>query len=1214
MIYIPKWRPVRRRGSILCAITQHGWKEISSMKRTTKKTLFVFVLIAAMMLSIFPAAAFAEGAAAVEPAAQTEQQPEKDAAPAAKDDGAKPAEPAKGDGAKPAEPVKDGENKAEPVKNDEKPVVVEGKDGEKPADPALKDGEEKGEPEEKDDGEEPVKEEEKAQDEKSAPVVSNADAFVAAVAALQMPEDVKALTDEECQTLAAQINNLFVMYSQLSEEDLALPEVQAAAAALNAASAALDACNTAEVLLSATRANSSVPLTLTVSSYSAPFINGSTGEHTVGSYKASKYIKRSDVGSDNSSGSATARFVGSNETGWTLVIDVEVGNYKETWTTNARITNKDMSAATGSVTFGLSFNTAGGTSTYIHISGGKDLPAPDVAAILNYDANGGTGAPDSESKPGPKGSSATFTVSSITPTRDGYTFKGWNTKADGSGMEYKAGNSISVAYGSTTTLYAQWEETPGPSPDPGGDDDKQEATLVFGPNAGTDTVDNMPSDMTDTPKAGETSVAFPIPTTIPTREGYEVKHWNTKDDDSGDTYERGATINVPVGTTGTLYAIWGDKNPDTDLLETKLIYDANAADAVNVDPAVVTQNVARGENAKFTVTSAEPTRDGYTFTGWSDTADGAVAYTSGAIVEVEPGDSKTIYAVWVKNVKLEIIYVGNAPDAANVPAADVKWVAPGESYTFTIANGPTRPGYRFVEWNTADNGTGDSIKPGQTTRLYAGETGYSKTYYAKWEKATDEAALDFEPNANGDTSVGNMPSKMTDTVDKGTNAQFTVPTAPPTRAGYVFKHWNTAVDDSGDTRAPGSTIEVPAGTTTILYAQWATGMNTTLVYDANLGTGAPDAESKDVAGGTDGEFIVSDVEPTRYGYKFVGWTENSDGSGQKYKNPDTIKIPAGQTKTIYAQWELELTQMEVPVTLQVIFNGIDSLPTDFAYSVTGADGNVALKGTLTKAGEVAGGTSHMYYYVTDGPVTLDVDRDYTFTFTQRGYQVDGYTWSGNVTETLTGKVLPENRENGLVLTIVNNYTKEEVTPIDWGKLGISKSVSPTGPVKPGTTLTYTITVTNNTGADLDSVVVYDKLDRHLTFVSATGAGSYSTRTCFWTVAPLANGDSATLVIQATVNAGTADKTVIYNTASVLAASAGNEDLKVGSGPSASANVAVTNPSSGTWGGTTWGKGVQTGDDANLGLWIAAMIVSFLCVAALVYVNRKRIFKGKANNK
>ena len=923
------------------------------MKRTTKKTLFVFVLIAAMMLSIFPAAAFAEGAAAVEPAAQTEQQHEKDAAPAANDDGVKPAEPAKDDGAKPAEPVKDGENKAEPVKNDEKSVVVEGKDGEKPADPALKDGEEKGEPEVKNDGEEPVKEEEKAQDEKNAPVVSNADAFVAAVAALQMPEDVMALTDEECQTLAAQINDLFGMYLQLSEEDLALPEVQAAAAVLNAAYAALDARNTAEVLAE----YNSIPLNLTVTCYGAPFISGSTGQHTVKEYYHTEHITRDAAGSRNPSGSATGRFIGSNETGWTLVIDIAVGNYKTTVTTNARITNKDMSAATGTITFGMSFGTAGGVGTTIRIRGAKDLPkpsptpgptptptptptpipsstptpipsstptptpstspspAPVVKATLNYDGNGAgvTNVPPSESKDVEPNTFAEFTVSSTVPERAGYTFKGWNTKADGSGASYSAGATVKVFAGTSETLYAQWDE------------DKQEATLVFGPNAGTDTVDNMPSDMTDTPKAGETSVAFPIPTTIPTREGYEFKHWNTKDDDSGDTYERGATINVPVGTTGTLYAIWGDKSPDTDLLETKLIYDANAADAVNVDPAVVTQNVARGENAKFTVTSAEPTRDGYTFTGWSDTADGAVAYTSGAIVEVEPGDSKTIYAVWVKNVKLEIIYVGNAPDAANVPAADVKWVAPGESYTFTIANGPTRPGYRFVEWNTADNGTGDSIKPGQTTLLHAGETGYSKTYYAKWEP-------------------------------------------------------------------------------------------------------------------------------------------------------------------------------------------------------------------------------------------------------------------------------------------------EEVTPVDWGKLGISKSVSPTDPVKPGTTLTYTITVTNNTGADLDSVVVYDKLDRHLTFVNATGAGSYSTRTCFWNVGALANGASAALVIKATVNAGTADKTVIYNTASVLAASAGNEGLKVGSGPSASANVAVTNPGSGTWGGTTWGKGVQTGDDANLGLWIAAMIVSFLCVAALVYVNRKRIFKGKANNK
>lgn len=598
---------MRRRGSILCAITQHGWKEISSMKRTTKKTLFVFVLIAAMMLSIFPAAAFAEGAAAVEPAAQTEQQPEKDAAPAAKDDGEKPAEPAKDDGAKPAEPVKDGENKAEPVKNDEKSVVVEGKDGEKPADPETKDGEEKGEPEVK-------------------------------------------------------------------------------------------------------------------------------------------------------------------------------------------------------------------------------------------------------------------------------------------------------------------------------NDDKKEATLVFDPNAGTNIVNNMPvpNPMTGTPEEGKTTVSFPIPTTEPTREGYEFQGWNTAADNTGTSYQPGNNIDVSVGTTGTLYAIWGDKSPETDKAYAVLIYDGNGGtDTVTNVPASATSDAGNvGTNHEFTVSDAVPVRESYTFKGWKD--DNGKDYKAGNTIEVPYGETTTLKAQWVKNVKLEIIYNGNADGVQNIPGPDVEWVEPNGRFVFTIAEGPTRPGYRFVEWNTADNGTGDSIKPGQTTLLYAGETGYSKTYYAKWEP-------------------------------------------------------------------------------------------------------------------------------------------------------------------------------------------------------------------------------------------------------------------------------------------------EEVTPVDWGKLGISKSVSPTGPVKPGTTLTYTITVTNNTGADLINVFVKDLLPSNVTYVGSNGTGVYVLG--IWAIGPLANGASASIEIKVTVNANVANGIKITNTASIISASTGNETKEFKPGPSASATVVVTNPgSSGIWGGTTWGKGVQTGDDANLGLWIAAMIVSFLCVAALVYVNRKRIFKGKANNK
>lgn len=69
-----------------------------------------------------------------------------------------------------------------------------------------------------------------------------------------------------------------------------------------------------------------------------------------------------------------ARFTGSNEAGWTLVIDLEIGNYKGSIPTNARITNKDMSKATGRVTFGV---TAGkDVATHITIMGASSLPDP----------------------------------------------------------------------------------------------------------------------------------------------------------------------------------------------------------------------------------------------------------------------------------------------------------------------------------------------------------------------------------------------------------------------------------------------------------------------------------------------------------------------------------------------------------------------------------------------------------------------------------------------------------------------------------------------------------------------------------------------------------------------------------------------------------------------------------------------------------------------
>lgn len=86
-----------------------------------------------------------------------------------------------------------------------------------------------------------------------------------------------------------------------------------------------------------------------------------------------------------------------------------------------------------------------------------EFPKPEVSYTiyaLNYDANGGNGAPDSVVN-----STGKFTVSDTVPTRDGYVFAGWNTAADGSGTNCAAGSGIERSEDSLAlTLYAQWNK------------------------------------------------------------------------------------------------------------------------------------------------------------------------------------------------------------------------------------------------------------------------------------------------------------------------------------------------------------------------------------------------------------------------------------------------------------------------------------------------------------------------------------------------------------------------------------------------------------------------------------------------------------------------------------------------------------------------------------------------------------------------------------
>jgi len=77
---------------------------------------------------------------------------------------------------------------------------------------------------------------------------------------------------------------------------------------------------------------------------------------------------------------------------------------------------------------------------------------PDKYTV-SYNANGGSGAPSSQTK----NYKTTLTLSSTKPTRSGYTFKSWNTKADGTGTSYSPGAKYTS--NANVTLYAQWSHT-----------------------------------------------------------------------------------------------------------------------------------------------------------------------------------------------------------------------------------------------------------------------------------------------------------------------------------------------------------------------------------------------------------------------------------------------------------------------------------------------------------------------------------------------------------------------------------------------------------------------------------------------------------------------------------------------------------------------------------------------------------------------------------
>ncbi|GAA3879144.1 hypothetical protein GCM10022381_21840 [Leifsonia kafniensis] len=227
------------------------------------------------------------------------------------------------------------------------------------------------------------------------------------------------------------------------------------------------------------------------------------------------------------------------------------------------------------------------------------------------------------------------------PTRTGYTFAGWYTKATG-GSAWNFTNTVKA----DVTLYAHWTV--------------QKRTVTFSSQGGS-TVAAVSTNYNTAIKAPKS----------PTRTGYTFKGWYTKA--TGGTKWN---FTAKVTSNATAYAHW-------TVQKRTVTFNAQGGSKV----AAVSTNYN-------TVIKApkSPTRTGYTFAGWFTKATGGSKWNFTAKVT----SSATAYAHWTVQ-KRTVTF--NAQGGSKVAAVSTNY-----NTVIKAPKAPTRSGYVFTGWYTKATG------------------------------------------------------------------------------------------------------------------------------------------------------------------------------------------------------------------------------------------------------------------------------------------------------------------------------------------------------------------------------------------------------------------------------------------------------------------------------------------------------------------------------
>lgn len=343
-----------------------------------------------------------------------------------------------------------------------------------------------------------------------------------------------------------------------------------------------------------------------------------------------------------------------------------------------------------------------------------------------------------------------------------------------------------------------------------------------------------------------------------------------------------AKIFVPIGANAFSGPEWSDyeityfsPTPNRPNIPTyQVSYFGNSADAssVSVDYA----GYANGE--KVIVVPRAPVRPGYTFLGWNTAENGSgTSYSPGSSLSMGSANV-SLYAQWkINSYTLTLNENSGANTKSNSLVREF-----GSSYLIpALSAEQLRPGYTFLGWNSAANGSGQNYLPAASFKFTS-----DTTLYAQWK--INNYSLRYDGNGQ---QVGRLPANTNQ--EFGSSLKVQAPSKIFTRKGYTFNNWNSSPDGTGVSYAPGAVITQPA-TDLTLYANWLA--NTYQVrFLSSSKEAIPNGQFT-----TGGRILSAPTPAARAGYTFKGWS-NTPARTQILSFPYTPI--ANRNISLYAVWE-----------------------------------------------------------------------------------------------------------------------------------------------------------------------------------------------------------------------------------------------------------------------------------------------------------------------